>query len=96
MIGRYVAAAVVGTATVVGGVTGIFSVDDRYYKTAEAAEYRQQADIDRETGDVSLRIKLIELELQMGPDERRRILLERQLEQLLDRQNSLIDLQRGW
>lgn len=88
--------AIVTTAgAILAIVTGVFTIDDRYYKTVEAAEYRQRADIDRESGDVELRIKIIELELQSVSDPRKERLLERQLEQLMERQNKLIELQQG-
>lgn len=83
------------TVSVFAIVGGLFAFDARYTKTVEAAEYRRQADIDREYGDVELRTKLIELEMQLNQDQRREKLLHRQLEQLLQRQNRLIELQQG-
>lgn len=92
---RSIAAAVGALITIVTLVGGIFVIDDRYYKTAEAAEYRNRADIDRESGDVDLRLKVLELEIKLNDDTRRGSLLEKQVEQLMNRQNRLIELEQG-
>jgi len=76
-------------------IGGIFVIDDRYYKTAMAAEYRTRADLDRESGDVESRIGILECQMQLNDNPRKTRLLERQMEQLLDRQNRLIELQQG-
>lgn len=90
---------VAALVSVVSLVTGIFTIDDRYMKQANAGEYHLQEAIDRESGDVDTQIKLLVLEIEWLssiPEEERdssqntRLeILKLQLAALLERQGDL-------
>lgn len=88
-------------ATVLSVVTGLFTVDDRYMKDANADEIHHKTGIDRERGDIVTQIKILKLEIQYlssigedrNPTEETQLMIAReQLKVLLARQAALNDL----